>query len=182
MAGGNLAMTDNVTVRVLDAAALDAAMPALCAILCACVHAGASVSFMLPMTQAKAEGFWTGVRQRVAQGGTVLLLAEHAGAAIGTAQLILDLPENQPHRAEIAKVLVHPSARRLGAGRVLMREIERQAQAAGRRLLVLDTISDGAGEMLYRSLGWEFAGSVPDFALMPDGTPAATSYFYKRLG
>jgi GNAT superfamily N-acetyltransferase len=150
-------------------------------VLIDCVEGGASVSFLLPMSRAKAETFWRGVSASVARGERVVLAAEdETGAIVGTAQVILAQPENQPHRGDLAKMLVHRRARRRGVGAALLEAAERSALAAGKTLLVLDTASDDA-ERLYARQGWQRCGQIPNFALLPDGTPCATTYFFKRL-
>jgi GNAT superfamily N-acetyltransferase len=150
-------------------------------VLIDCVEGGASVSFMLPMTRDKARAFWTKAAQSVAQGGRMVFAAEDAtGAIIGTVQVILDLPENQPHRADIAKMLVHRRARRLGVGAALLVAAEQAALEAGRTLLVLDTASDSA-ERLYARQGWQLCGKIPNYALMPDGAFCDTTLFFKML-
>jgi GNAT superfamily N-acetyltransferase len=170
-------------VRLLSADAARGHIAALSSILMDCVEGGASVSFMTPLTREKADGFWLGVAASVAAGDRVLLVAEDrsGGELVGTVQVVLGMPENQPHRAEIAKMLVHRSARRKGVGAILMRAAEETARELGRTLLVLDTVTGGDGERLYERLGWSRVGVVPDFALMPDGQPCATTIFYKRL-
>ena len=150
-------------------------------VLIDCVEGGASVSFMLPMTRAKAEAFWRGVAAGVARGERVVVVAEdETGAIVGTAQIILDQPENQPHRGDLAKMLVHRRARRRGIGALLLEAAERSAREAGKTLLVLDTASDDA-ERLYARGGWQRVGVIPNYALLPDGPPCATIYFYKAL-
>lgn len=151
-------------------------------VLIDCVEGGASVSFMLPMTRAKAETFWRGTAASAARGERVVLAAEdETGAIVGTAQIILDQPENQPHRGDLAKMLVHRRARRRGVGAQLLQAAERSALDAGKTLLVLDTASDDA-ERLYARQGWQRCGVIPNYALLPDGTPCATTYFFKSLG
>jgi GNAT superfamily N-acetyltransferase len=149
-------------------------------VLIDCVEGGASVSFMLPMTRAKAETFWRDVAASVARGERVVLAAEDETGIIGTAQIILDQPENQPHRGDLAKMLVHRRARRRGVGALLLEAAERSARAAGKTLLVLDTASDDA-ERLYARGGWQRVGVIPNYALLPDGPPCATTYFFKSL-
>jgi len=150
-------------------------------VLIDCVEGGASVSFMLPMTRAKAETFWRSISSSVARGERVVLAAEDStGAIVGTAQVILAQPENQPHRGDLAKMLVHRRARRRGVGAALLAAAERSALEAGKTLLVLDTASDDA-ERLYGRSGWERCGRVPSYALFPDGTPCATTFFFKFL-
>ena len=152
----------------------------LTALLIDCVEGGASVSFMHPLTHARASEFWRHIAGDVAAGRKMLFAAIDAGRIVGTVQLILDLPENQPHRADIAKMLVHRRARRRGIGAALMGAAEDGARAAGRTLLVLDTASDDA-ERIYLRLGWQLAGVVPDYALWPQGGLCSTSFYYRRL-
>ncbi|MFC7476653.1 GNAT family N-acetyltransferase [Dankookia sp. GCM10030260] len=169
-----------LVVKALDAAAAASAERRLSEILIGCVEAGASVYFLPPLAMEVARGFWRNVAKDVATGGRVLLAAWLDGALVGTAQLGLDMPQNQPHRADVVKVLVHPATRRAGIGRALMRRIEVEAQAHGRRLLVLDTAGD-AGEKLYSAMGWQEAGTIPGFALDGRGGEVATTFFWKRV-
>ena len=153
----------------------------LCDVLMDCVEGGASVSFMHPMTLTKAADFWRGVAASVNRGERALVVAEDEhGAILGTAQAVWALPENQPHRADVAKMLVHRRARRLGVGAAVLRAAEDAARMAGKTLLVLDTASNDA-ERLYARNGWQRVGIIPEFALMPDGAPCATVVYYKRL-
>ena len=149
-------------------------------VLIDCVEGGASVSFMLPMSRAKADAFWRSMSASVARGERVVLAAEAAGTIVGTAQVILAQPENQPHRGDLAKMLVHRRARRQGIGEALLVAAERSALDAGKTLLVLDTAS-GDAERLYARGGWQRCGVIPDYALWPDGRPCATTYFFKFL-
>jgi GNAT superfamily N-acetyltransferase len=149
-------------------------------VLVDCVAGGASVSFMHPLSRAKALAFWQGVAADVARGARALLVAEDTLGIVGTVQLVLDLPENQPHRAELAKMIVHRRARRRGVGAALLCAAEDAARQHGRSLLVLDTAS-GDAERLYARQGWIRVGVVPDFALLPDGTTCDTTFFYRRL-
>ena len=150
-------------------------------VLIDCVEGGASVSFMLPLTRERATGFWRRVAADVATGARVLLVAEDAQGICGTAQLIFDLPENQPHRADLGKMLVHRRARRQGIGTALMRAAEIAAGDAGRTLLVLDTVNESSAARLYERLGWVRVGTIPEYALMPDGVPCATTIYYRLL-
>ena len=162
---------------------LAAGIDALADVLHACVHAGASNGFVLPFEMSDARRFWTGqVAPGVADGGRVLLIAELGGRVVGTVQLIVDMPPNQTHRADVAKLMVHPAARRRGIARALMIELEKIAGAAGRWLLVLDTKTGDAAEPLYLSLGYRIAGQIPDFARDPDRPVLQpTTILYKRL-
>jgi GNAT superfamily N-acetyltransferase len=151
------------------------------AVLMDCVGGGASVSFMAPLTPERAEAFWGETGERLTRGELLLLTAEDSqGRIIGTVQIALDQPENQRHRADLAKMLVHRSARRCGVGAALLAAAERAASEAGRTLLVLDTASADAAR-LYARHGWQRCGEIPHFALWPDGRPCATTIFYKLL-
>jgi GNAT superfamily N-acetyltransferase len=159
----------------------DSVLPALADILLDCVDGGASVSFMSPLSRDKALQFWRGVLDGVARGERIVLVARDAhGGISGTVQVILAQPENQPHRADVAKMLVHRRARRQGLGEALMRAAEHAALQARKTLLVLDTASDAA-ERLYARAGWTECGRIPGYALLPSGEPCATTYFYKQL-
>lgn len=150
-------------------------------VLIDCVEGGASVSFMLPMTREKAMAYWQGVAENLARGERVIVVAEDAdGTIVGTTQVILAQPENQPHRGDLAKMLVHRGARQHGVGAALLAAAEREAFVAGKTLLVLDTASDAA-ERLYMRGGWQRVGVIPDFALMPDGALCHTVLYYKFL-
>jgi GNAT superfamily N-acetyltransferase len=146
-----------------------------------CVAGGAGVTFMHPVSPAKAEAFWRGVAEGAADGRRGLLVAEDESGVVGTVMLVLDLPENQPHRAEVAKMLVHPRARRRGLGAALMRAAEKLASECGRTLLVLDTATGSDAERLYARLGWQRVGEIPEFSLLPHGGMTATTYFYREL-
>jgi GNAT superfamily N-acetyltransferase len=151
-------------------------------VLVDCVDGGASVSFMQPFTRERAAAFWRDVADGVEGGKRVLLVAEDGRGICGTVQLIVDLPENQPHRADLAKMLVHRRARRQGLGAALMRAAEATATACGKTLLVLDTVTGGDAERLYARLGWRRVGVIPDYALFPDGRFCATTVFYRKVG
>lgn len=171
----------SLALQSLDADATRAHERELCELLIDGVDGGASVGFVQPMTLDKARRFWAGVAEAVARAETVLLVAREAdGRLVGTVQLVLAMKENQPHRAEVSKLLVHRRARRQGVGALLMREAEAVARRLGRTVLVLDTATPEA-ERLYRREGWSLCGTIPDFALMPDGALCPTTIFYKRL-
>jgi GNAT superfamily N-acetyltransferase len=159
----------------------DAEIGGLSELLIDCVEGGASVSFMLPFTRERADAFWRKVAVDVTAGARALLVAEDDAGICGTVQLVLDLPENQPHRADLVKMLVHRRARRRGLGEALMRAAESMALDCGRTLLVLDAVTGDAGERLYTRLGWTRVGVVPRFALMPDGAYCSTTFFYRDL-
>ena len=145
-----------------------------------CVDGGASVSYMHPLPMPKAISFWRRVAGAVAQGERALLVAEDATGIVGTVQLVLDQPENQPHRADLSKMLVHRRARRQGLGGSLVQAAERVGRECGKSLLVLDTASSDA-ERLYARLGWQRCGAIPGYALLPHGGLCATTYFYRVL-
>jgi GNAT superfamily N-acetyltransferase len=150
-------------------------------VLIDCVEGGASVSFMLPMSREKAGDYWRGVAQSAERGERAVLVAlDSAGRIVGTVQLILDLPENQPHRGDLAKMLVHRQARREGVGAALLAAAEACAREEDRSLLVLDTASAEAAR-LYERHGWQRVGLVPGYALYPDGRPCATTFYFKSL-
>ena len=171
-----------ITVRRVAAdEALDC-VPALADVLVDCVAGGASVSFMAPLARDQALAFWRGVAGGVQRGERVLLVAEDAQRRIvGTVQLVTALPENQPHRADVAKMLVHRSARRRGVAQALMEAVDNEARREGRTVLVLDTVTGGDAERLYQRAGWQRVGEVPRYALMPDGAYCSTTFFHKQL-
>jgi GNAT superfamily N-acetyltransferase len=150
-------------------------------VLTDCVEGGASVSFMLPLSREKALGFWRRVAADVRSGKRILLVADDESGIAGTAQIALDMPENQPHRGDLAKMLVHRRARNRGLGAALLRAAEDAAREAGLSVLVLDTVTGGAGERLYQRFGWHRVGEVPDFALWPGGGFCPTTYYYRKL-
>ncbi len=175
-------MTD-IVVMALPGSEAHARCPDLAEILIACVNAGASVSFMAPLAREKAEGFWDSVADAVDRGERALLVAKEYGSGrlVGTLQVLLKQPENQPHRADLAKMLVHPEARRRGVGAQLLNCAENVARSAGKTLLVLDTATGGDAERLYHRSGWVRVGVIPDYALWPDGRLCGTTIFYKFL-
>ncbi|PRF33121.1 GNAT family N-acetyltransferase [Burkholderia multivorans] len=175
-------MTESVTVRRVGANEAIAYVDALSDVLIDCVEGGASVSFMLPIARSTAVAFWTGVAESVANGERILLVAEDAsGRIVGTVQIVTAQPENQPHRADIAKMLVARHARRQGVAARLLAAADAAARDAGKTVLVLDTVTGGDAERLYERAGWQRVGVVPNYALMPDGTPCATTFFHKQL-
>ena len=174
-------MTSRWSIRRLHT--LDAAqIVALADVLIDCVEGGASVSFMHPLTRDRAVAFWRRVADGVAAGQRAVLAAEDARGLCGTVQLIFDLPENQPHRADLAKMLVHRRVRRQGLGAALMQAAEATARECGKTLLVLDAVTDGDAARLYARLGWTRVGDIPRYALMPRGGFCSTTVFYRDLG
>jgi GNAT superfamily N-acetyltransferase len=167
-------------VIVLDAAAAKAALAELADVLVDCVEGGASVSFMLPFGRDDATKFFEKVIASVARDETVLVAAKLDGRIVGTVQLGFDMPPNQPHRADIKKLLVHRAARNHGLGAKLMARAEDEAKAHGRTLLVLDTAGAEA-ERLYVRSGWQRVGVIPDYAMWPGGGFCDTVYFWKKL-
>jgi len=165
-------------VRVLD----DREIDELADVLIDCVEGGASVSFMHPLPRERAVAFWRRVAEGVAAGERALLVADDARGLCGTVQLVLDQPENQPHRADVSKMLVHRRARRRGLGTALMRAAEATARECGKTLLVLDAVTDGDGARLYERLGWQRVGAIPGYALFPRGGFCSTTYYYRNLG
>ena len=158
-----------------------AELAGLADVLFDCVAGGASVGFMQPLDRVRALAFWHKVAEGIRRGERALLVAEDEAGIVGTVQLVLDLPENQPHRADLAKMLVHRRGRRHGLGAALMRAAEALARDCGRSLLVLDTVTGGDAERLYARLGWQRCGDIPGFALWPQGGLCATTYFYRTL-
>lgn len=171
-----------ITIRSLDAAEAMHSVEALADVLIDCVEGGASVSFMLPISRGTAVSFWRGVADGVARNDRILLVAEDdAGQIVGTVQIITAQPENQPHRADVAKMLVCRDARRRGIAGQLMAAVDDAARAAGKSVLVLDTVTGGDAERLYERCGWQRVGAIPNYALMPDGWPCGTTFFHKQL-
>ena len=159
----------------------DAQMAGLADLLIDCVDGGASVSFMHPLAPAKARSFWRRVAAGVAAGQRALLIAEDRNGIVGTVQLLLDQPENQPHRADLSKMLVHRRVRRRGLGAALMVAAEEMARDCGKALLVLDTVTGSDAERLYERLGWVRVGEIPGYALLSHGGLWGTTVFYREL-
>ena len=170
-----------IEIRRLDTSELEGHLDGLAAVLADCVAGGASVSYMEPFGHDDARTAFAGFAADAKRGGRLILAAFDGDRVVGTVQLVYALPPNQPHRADIAKLLVHRDARRRGVAAALMAEAEHAALAAGRTLLVLDTVTGDPAERLYERLGWTRVGVIPDYALYPDGRPCATTVFYKSL-
>jgi len=173
-------MTGTLAIKIFTAEEARQKNEALSAILIDVVEGGDSIGFMAPLSPEKAGGFWINIADAVAAGERILLVAELDQQPVGTVQVVLNLPENQPHRADISKMLVHRKARKQGIGAALLQAAEAAARKAGRTLLVLDTASDDA-ERLYRRYQWTPVGKIPGYALFPDGRPCATLVFYKTI-
>ena len=170
-----------MNVRVIPANQFETHIPALARILCECVADGAAVHFLNDLDQAGAEEFWRSVGERYSAGELLVLGAFVDEALAGTVSLILNTPPNQPHRAEISKLLVSTRFRRMGIAKALMQAVEAEAKIYKRDLLILDTNTESAAELLYLSLGWQKIGEIPRYSLTPDGRPKPASFFYKDL-
>ena len=174
-------MSAEAEITSLEAPVAESALEQLADVLVDCVEGGASVSFMSPFSHQQALAFFGKIAGTVASGDTVLLAARLGGRIVGTVQLGLDTPPNQPHRADIKKLLVHRSCRGHGVGAALMAQVEEEARRRGRWLLVLDTVPGENGHRLYLRAGWTQTGLVPNYALFPDGRLCDTAIMWKRL-
>ena len=174
-------MSEQIEIRRLDAAEARAQLDALAAVLFDCVAGGASVGFMAPYSHEQAREWFEGWAGEAEAGRRLILGAFVNGYLVGTVQVVLALMPNQPHRGEIAKLLVHRSARRRGIAERLMEQAEAEARSEGKTLLVLDAVTDGDAARLYERMGWSTVGVVPGFALYPDGRPCDTTYYWKAL-
>ncbi len=171
-----------MTIREIDGAEALARVAELAEVLRDCVEGGASVGFMLPLAEGRPEAFWRRVAAGVAAGERHLFVAEdEAGRIWGTVSLVIDMPDNQPHRADVSKMLVHRRARRQGIAEQRLKCREARACELGKTTLVLDTVTGSDASRLYERLGWRKAGDIPNYALMPDGLPCSTSYYFKPL-
>jgi GNAT superfamily N-acetyltransferase len=173
-------VSNDVQIRCLPTLEQDE-IHGLSDVLIDCVEGGASVSFMWPMSRDKAETFWRNNAEGVSRGERLVIAAEDASGIVGTVTIILNVPENQPHRADLAKMLVHRRARRKGVGAALLAAAERSAIRAGKTLLVLDTVTGADAERLYVRNGWQRCGEIPNYALWPDGRLCPTTIYYKEL-
>jgi GNAT superfamily N-acetyltransferase len=176
-----MSATEQIEIRRLVGPGLHAQLDGLAAVLVDCVAGGASVSYLAPFSHQEARDAFEAVAAEVEQGRRLLLGAFAEGQLVGTVQVILALPPNQPHRAEIAKLLVHRSARKRGIAQLLMEHAESEARAEGKTLLVLDTVTGDAAERLYTRLGWTRVGVIPGYALYPDRRPCDTTIFWKAI-
>ena len=176
-----MSASGQIEIRRLDATRIIEHVDGLAAVLVDCVDGGASVSYMAPFSQAQGRDVFEAAADDVKQGRRLLLAAFADGELVGTVQVVLALPPNQPHRAEIAKLLVHRSARGRGIAQLLMEHAEVEARGEGRTLLVLDTVTGDAAERLYERMGWNRVGVIPGYALYPDGRPCDTTVFWKSL-
>lgn len=169
------------TVERLDAAGAEAAFDSLVELLIDSVENGASVGFEAPLDPEVARAYWRTVVEGVGAGRSRLLAVREGGRVVATVQLLYARYPNGRHRAEVSKLLVHSGARRRGLATLLMTELESQAREDGKWMLFLDTETGSGAEGLYRSLGWEVAGIIPDFAYTPFGPPAPSTFYFKRL-
>jgi GNAT superfamily N-acetyltransferase len=174
-------VVDQIEVRRLRGAELHEQLDGLASVLQDCVAGGASVSYMAPFSHEQARAAFESFAAEVDQGRRLILAAFADGRVVGTVQVILALPPNQPHRGEIAKLLVHREARKRGIAQRLMEHAESEARAEGKTLLVLDTVTGDNAERLYARLGWTRVGVIPGYALFPDGRPCDTTVFWKAL-
>ena len=171
-----------MAIRELDGAEAAARVGELAQVLRDCVEGGASVGFMLPLAEGRPEAFWRQVAAGVAAGERHLFVAEDAaGRIIATLSLVVAMPDNQPHRADVSKMLVHRRARRQGIAERLLNALEKKARELGRTTLVLDTVTGSDASRVYERLGWLKAGDIPNYALMPEGPLCSTTYYFKSL-
>src|SRR5215207_4116553 len=172
---------EEIVVRRLGPGEVRAQLDALAAVLVDCVAGGASVSYMAPFSHEHGREVFEAFATDVEHGRRLLVAAFARDELVGTVQVVLAMPPNQPHRAEIAKLLVHRSARRRGIAQLLMEQAEREARAEGKTLLVLDAVTGDSAERLYQRLGWTKVGVIPGYALYPDRTPCDTTILWKAV-
>ncbi|MTH96580.1 GNAT family N-acetyltransferase [Roseibium sp. RKSG952] len=168
-------------IELFTADALEASLAELGTLLKACVEDGAGIGFVLPLSQEKAETFWRKQAPDLRSGSSHLLVARHAGRIVGTVMLQLAEKDNGRHRAEVAKLMVHPDARRQGIARMLLSKAEALALELDRSLLTLDTVTGDTAEGLYQRSGYHRVGVIPKFAVSTNGGWDATTIFYKQL-
>ena len=174
-------MAEQIEIRRLAPADVDEQLDALAGVLADCVAGGASVSYMAPFSHEDARNAFAAFAAEAEQGRRLILAAFADGALVGTVQVILELPPNQPHRGEIAKLLVHRSVRKRGIAQLLMGRAEEEARAEGKTLLVLDAVTGDNAARLYDRMGWTTVGVIPGYALYPDRRPCDTTIFWKAL-
>jgi GNAT superfamily N-acetyltransferase len=176
-----MSATEQLDVRRLSAAEAREQLDALARVLADCVAGGASVGYLAPFSQAEARAVYEDYVRDAERGRRIILGAFLDGELVGTAQLVLSVPPNQPHRADVARVLVHRAARRRGIAQRLMEHLEREARAEGKSLLVLDAVTGGDAARLYERTGWNTVGVIPGYALYPDGRLCDTTVFWKAV-
>lgn len=174
-------MAEQIEIRRLRDDELQQQLDSLAAVLVDCVAGGASVSYLAPFSHDEARTAFAGMVAEAERGRRLILGAFADNRLVGTVQVILALPPNQPHRAEIAKLLVSSPARKRGIAQLLMEAAESEARAEGKTLLVLDAVTGGDAARLYARLGWTTVGVIPNYALYPDGRPCDTTVFWKAL-
>ncbi|HZS56564.1 MAG TPA: GNAT family N-acetyltransferase [Bryobacteraceae bacterium] len=170
-----------IDLRTLSAQDVYTHIEELSSVLVDCVEGGASVSFMAGISDKQANDFFGNVAASIQRGERMLLAAFLEGTLAGTVQIVTSMPENQPHRAEIAKLLVTRPARGRGLGTALMRYAEELSRLAGKTLLVLDTATGSDAERLYERLGWTRAGAIPNYSMLPNGQFCGTTIFWKQI-
>jgi ribosomal protein S18 acetylase RimI-like enzyme len=176
-----MSAAEQIEIHRLGVDEVYAQLDGLAAVLVDCVEGGASVSYLAPFSHDQARSAFEAFAAEVEQGRRLMLGAFMKEELVGTVQVILAMPPNQPHRGEIAKLLVHRSARRRGIAQRLMEQAEVEARAEGKALLVLDTVTGDSAERLYERLGWTRVGVIPGYALYPDRRPCDTTVFWKAL-
>jgi GNAT superfamily N-acetyltransferase len=174
-------VAEQIEIRRLREGELQQQLDSLARVLADCVAGGASVSYLAPFSHDEARTAFAGMVAEAERGRRLILGAFADDRLVGTVQVILALPPNQPHRAEIAKLLVSRTARKRGIARLLMEAAELEARAEGKTLLVLDAVTGGDAARLYARLGWTTVGIIPNYALYPDGRPCDTTVFWKAL-
>ena len=174
-------MSETEPLQIDRLAAGPEVIEALATLLITVVEAGASVSFMAPLPPEKARAHWTSALAEAGAGRRVVLGAYAGSTLVGTVSLNLDMPENQPHRADVIKMLVAPEHRRRGIAKALLAALEVEARLLRRTVLVLDTVVGDSGDRLYARAGWTRVGEIPDYALMPDGRLCATAIYWKAV-
>jgi GNAT superfamily N-acetyltransferase len=174
-------VAEQIEIRRLREGELQQQLDSLAGVLADCVAGGASVSYLAPFSHDEARTAFAGMVAEAERGRRLILGAFADDRLVGTVQVILALPPNQPHRAEIAKLLVSSAARKRGIAQLLMEAAELEARAEGKTLLVLDAVTGGDAARLYARLGWTTVGVIPNYALYPDGRPCDTTVFWKAL-
>jgi len=176
-----MSATEQIEIRRLAPGEAHEHLDGLAGVLADCVAGGASVGYLEPFSHAQARAVFEVYARDADQGQRIILGAFMDGNLVGTAQLVLAVPPNQPHRADVARVLVHRSARKRGIAQRLMEQCEQEARAEGKTLLVLDAVTGGDAARLYERLGWNTVGVIPDYALYPDGQFCDTTVFWKTI-
>lgn len=176
-----MSATEQIEIRALGAAEVRPQLDALADVLADCVAGGASIGYLDPFSHQEARRAFEAFAAEVEAGRRLLLAAFVDGDLVGTVQVVVALPQNQPHRAEITRLLVRRSARGRGIAQLLMERAEVEARAAGKTLLVLDAVTGGDAARLYARMGWTTVGVIPGYALYPDGRPCDTTVFWKAI-